>query len=611
MKKITRIAALLAAGALLFGAVGCSSGGDGDENPQGPQTKTVSYTLKTGTPNFDSGSLEVSGMDTTEDTGDDTFEMTLKPTGKDAVKVTGTWELIEGGFVCKPTEDVEINGITVTKATGATGTINDDDSITLTVAEGVSLVFVKDKDTSGGTPPEAGKGDSYDFADLTAEDLAKFGITSMSGGNDVKITQTSTADAPHMVLNGKVGVVATAADKLSVKPKNGEPLAIGFGTNGVNNIGVSATVGDTVTVDHFISYPVEAGKKYQMSITSGGQANKAEHYFIVTNSSGKILTSKVCSTSTTDAVTLDVFEAEESTVRLTNARTVAGASPSGTTYFGKVTITEISGGDSSNNGSETPGGTPGEDGGEEGDDNNSGTVTPSTPGSGDEGEETPDKPGNEEPAEKVVTVKWYDFSAKDETVAHTATASDADVLTGGDFTVDVSIANITGGTYSADSSKDGKCSTKSTETKADSTIVGAQWTLLNSITSSATANTDGKYQVTNAGDIFGSLSYTVTAKAACKITELSATIGTSNTSNVTWKVEGKKNSGDAVEIASTDGKLGSFSKKLETPVELAANDTYTVTITAIAKSWSESNPNTSKNVKATVGQVVVKAAAAE
>ena len=613
MKKITRIAALLAAGALLFGAVGCSSGGDGDGDDPSRGTTPVSYTLKAGTPNFDSGSLEVSGMDTTEDTGDDTFKMTLKPTGKDAVTVTGTWELTtEDSFVCKPTEDVEINGITVTKATGATGTINDDDSITLTVAEGVSLVFVKNEDTSGGTPPAAGEGDSYDFADLSAADLAKFGITSMSGGNDVKITQTSTADAPHMVLNGKVGVVATAANKLSVKPKNGEPLAIGFGTNGVNNIGVSATVGDTVTVDHFISYPVEAGKKYQMSITSGGQANKAEHYFIVTNSSGKILTSKVCSTSTTDAVTLDVFEAEESTVRLTNARTVAGAEASGTTYFGKVTITEISGGDSSNNGSETPGGTPGEDGGEEGDDNNSGTVTPGTPGSGEgEGEETPDKPDDEEPAEKVVTVKWYDFSASGTAVAHTATASDADVLTGGDFTVDVSIANITGGTYSADPSKDGKCSNNSTETDAGSKIIGAQWTLLNSIISSTTANSDDKYQVTNAGDIFGSLSYTVTAETACKITELSATIGTSNTSNVTWKVEGKKNSGDAVEIASTDGKLGSFSKKLEIPVELAANDTYTVTITAIAKSWSEKTANTSKNVKATVGQVVVKAAAAE
>ena len=156
MKKITRIAALLAAGALLFGAFGCSSGGDGDETPQGPQTETVSYALKTGTLGFESGTLKVSGMNTTEDTSDDTFEMTLKPTGKDAVTVTGTWKLNDGStteFTCKSDKSVEINGVSVTPDTVVTGTMNSD-TISLSIpteTTPVTLTFVKNEDTSGGT----------------------------------------------------------------------------------------------------------------------------------------------------------------------------------------------------------------------------------------------------------------------------------------------------------------------------------------------------------------------------------------------------------------------------------------------------------------------------
>ena len=151
MKKITRIAALLAAGALLFGAFGCSSGGDGDETPSGPQTETVSYTLKD-TPGFDSGSLKVSGMNTTDDTSDDTFEMTLKLADEEEAKtVTGTWELTETGFVCKSDANVTIGDITVNAGESVPGTLNEDNSeITLEVSDVVRLVFVKDED-SGGT----------------------------------------------------------------------------------------------------------------------------------------------------------------------------------------------------------------------------------------------------------------------------------------------------------------------------------------------------------------------------------------------------------------------------------------------------------------------------
>lgn len=185
--------------------------------------------------------------------------------------------------------------------------------------------------------PEQDNSVSYDFADLTEADFTTLGVK-VSGSNDIKIETPNSADTPYMVLGGKVGIVTTAANKLSVKPKEGAPLAIGFNTNGLNQNGNNTTtVGETVQIDHFITYPVEAGKKYQLAITSGGQANSTAHYFVVTDTAGKILAAKACSSSTTDAVTLDTFDATEAVIRLTNHR----PNGSGTTYVGKVTITEI------------------------------------------------------------------------------------------------------------------------------------------------------------------------------------------------------------------------------------------------------------------------------
>lgn len=185
--------------------------------------------------------------------------------------------------------------------------------------------------------PEPGKSTSYDFADLTETDFTTLEVT-VTGSNDIKIATPNTADTPYKVLDGKVGIVTTAANKLSVKPKEGAPLAIGFNTNGLNQTANNTTaVGETVQIDHFITYPVEAGKKYQLAITSGGQANNTAHYFVVTDTAGKILASKACSSSTTDAVTLDAFDATEAVIRLTVHR----SNSSGTSYIGKVTITEI------------------------------------------------------------------------------------------------------------------------------------------------------------------------------------------------------------------------------------------------------------------------------
>ena len=57
----------------------------------------------------------------------------------------------------------------------------------------------------------------------------------------------------------------------------------------------------------------------------------------MTDTTGKILAAKACSSSTTDAVTLDAFDATEAVIRLTVHR----SNGSGTSYVGKVTITEI------------------------------------------------------------------------------------------------------------------------------------------------------------------------------------------------------------------------------------------------------------------------------
>ena len=426
MKKITRIAALLAAGALLFGAVGCSSGGDGDGDDPSRGTTPVSYTLKAGTPGFDSGSLEVSGMDTTDDTGDDTFEMTLKPTGKAAVTVTGTWKLNDGStteFTCKSDKSVEINGVPVTPDTVVTGTMNGD-TISLSIpteTTSVTLTFVKNEDTSGGTPPEAGEGDSYDFADLTAADITALQLKSGDTLSKAALIESLNAK----VLNSKV-TITQDEPKLKLKGKDPDPIAVAFGTDSAgrtaNDAMPALTAGSALELKRYISYPTTSGKKIQVKVECGeGVENNIADgsYLVLTSASNKVLVSKAISKSDT-SVTLDAFDSEDSF-----NLGVLRSTTSGTFYVGKVTITEISGGDSSNNGSETPGGTPGEDGGEEGDDNNSGTVTPGTPGSGDGeggGEEgdgnggtvTPGKPDDAEtPAAGTYTLEASALTASD------------------------------------------------------------------------------------------------------------------------------------------------------------------------------------------------------
>ena len=521
MKKITRIAALLAAGALLFGAFGCSSGGDGDETPSG--TTPVSYTLKAGTPNFDNGSLEVSGMDTTEDTGDDTFKMTLKPTGKDAVTVTGTWELTtENSFVCKPTEDVEINGINVTKATGATGTLNDDDSITLTV-EGVSLVFVKNED-SGGTPPAAGEGDSYDFAELTAADITALQLESGKTLGQAALINNLNAK----VLDSKVTIKQDQA-KLKLKGNGDDPIAVVFGTDSAARTDSDAmpalTAGSALTLKRYISYPTTSGKKIQVKVECGeGMTNdiRAGSYLVLTSADNKVLVSKAISASDT-SVTLDAFDSEDSF----NLGILRGTEQKGNFYVGKVTITETSGGDSSNNGSETPGGTPGEDGGEEGDDNNSGTVTPGTPGSGEgEGEETPDNPGDEEPAEDLPTVILFNYANTSASLTDvTIENADSDFVTISDVTFELEndTNNIGWGTEPAVADVDQKLATAAGTT----TKIGYG----GKTAASGTEST--KY---NEGVSIAKVKFTVTPKSSVTLKGLKGYLRYASTENYKGKV---------------------------------------------------------------------------
>ena len=528
MKKITRIAALLAAGALLFGAFGCSSGGDGDGDDPSRGTTPVSYTLKAGTPGFDSGSLEVSGMDTTDDTGDDTFEMTLKPIGKDAVTVTGTWELTtEDSFVCKSDANVTIDDITVNAGESVPGTLNEDDSITLTVAEGKSLVFVKDED-SGGTPPEAGEGDSYDFADLTAADITALQLESGKTLGQAALINNLNAK----VLNSKVTIKQDQA-KFKLKGKGDDPIAVAFGTDAAGRTASDAmpalTAGSALELKRYISYPTTSGKKIQVKIECGeGMTNDIADgsYLVLTSASNKVLVSKAISKSDT-SVTLDAFNSEDSF----NLGVLRG-SQSGTFYVGKVTITEISGGDSSNNGSETPGGTPGEDGGdEEGDDNNSGTVTPGTPGSGDGEDGGEDKepgevtPPEEEPSEELVKVILFNYANTNASLTDTTIeGADSDFVTISDVTFELEndTNNIGWGTEPAVASVDSKLSTAAGTT----TKIGYRG-------ATGTGTESAKY---GEGVSIAKVKFTVTPKSSVTLKGLKGYLRYASTQNYKGKV---------------------------------------------------------------------------
>ena len=251
MKKITRIAALLAAGALLFGAAGCSSGGgDGDETPQGPQTETVSYTL-TDTPGFESGTLKVSGMNTTDDTSDDTFEMTLKLADEEEAKtVTGTWELTDTGFVCKSDADVTIGEITVNAGESVSGKLNEDNSeITLEVSDVVSLVFVKDEDSGGNTPVE--KSFTVDFVGLQSNDFDPAVTFSSEKQNLPAGSQTKVKN---------VTLYSRSDGSLIVRNANGECTGINYGGSSFNNDKGEGSLGataDTSLYARVIYVPVE------------------------------------------------------------------------------------------------------------------------------------------------------------------------------------------------------------------------------------------------------------------------------------------------------------------------------------------------------------------
>ena len=271
MKKLSRIAALLAAGALLFGAFGCSDDDNEEKDPPKPQTETVSYTLKDGTQGFDSGSLKVSGMNTTEDTSDDTFEMTLTPEEGTAEKVKGTWKLNDGStteFTCKSDESVEINGVPVTPDTVVTGTMNGD-TISLSIPTGttsVTLTFVKS--TGGGNGD--GDGDkatakTYDFATWSAADLAAFGgefytDSKNNAKNQLKSPEGTTELSTGATIYNKA---ANAIMIRTVSTTDNTPTALNY--NGAGNDDLSSGV-DVSKLDRYVSIPVDGAGKITASV---------------------------------------------------------------------------------------------------------------------------------------------------------------------------------------------------------------------------------------------------------------------------------------------------------------------------------------------------------
>ena len=109
------------------------------------------------------------------------------------------------------------------------------------------------------TTPEEKASYEYDFSQLTSADAVKLGIA-FSGSADLKIKPAGTYK-----LSNNATIVTTVAEKMTVKPTEGKPIAVGFNTNGVNLNGKTA-IGETGTLDHYISFPVTKDKKYATTI---------------------------------------------------------------------------------------------------------------------------------------------------------------------------------------------------------------------------------------------------------------------------------------------------------------------------------------------------------
>ena len=293
MKKLSRIAALLAAGALLFGAVGCS---DSDDDGGVGVTATVGskIELEEGKGGTYVVTFSVTG---------DTFSDGTQSLGVNAPIPDGYLKLTAGDKVTisevkvseKFTDTVGKVSIKVTAAVGATdGTItaellkgtlkNTTDTVTATP---ISYTIKGDK--SEGDEPV-----TYDFRELTSADVSALGITATEG-SDKDTGKIAKSDNEYGLSNG--AFLYSKGDgnlKIRFATKNNiaSPISLNFGGQSIGDKDTTATPGDIGTTEsgsasRYIALPVSASK-FNVAVTYKS-TNEKKVQIVVVDENGKIL----------------------------------------------------------------------------------------------------------------------------------------------------------------------------------------------------------------------------------------------------------------------------------------------------------------------------------
>ena len=342
MKKITRIAALLAAGALLFGAVGCSGGGSGSGDGDGDGSGGGGGGGSTVSENTVKGTYTVKNADLAGETlvfvGEKIYMKmdVLADEGKDsgdsdasAEKVTYNLTYESGETAHAPSYTIEeaydVDGELYKKATeaaisGATSYIAYIEVGTYAIANGrVTGKMIFDEDTSfnatadtddaghlksftvnysgeeSGDEGEGGEPVTYDFTKLTSADVSALGITATEASD--KDTGKIAKSSDEYGLSNGAFLYSKGDGNLKIRfaTKNDITSAItsvNFGGQSIGDKDTTATPGDVGTTEsgsasRYIALPVSASK-FNVAVTYKS-TNAKKVQIVVVDENGKIL----------------------------------------------------------------------------------------------------------------------------------------------------------------------------------------------------------------------------------------------------------------------------------------------------------------------------------
>ena len=344
MKKITRIAALLAAGALLFGAAGCSGGGSGSGDGDGDGSggggsgggggggSTVSENTVKGT--YTVKNADLAGetlvfvgekiymrMDVLADEDEDSDDSDAS-----AEKVTYNLTYVSGETAHTPSYTIEeaydVEGELYKKATeaaisGATSYIAYIEVGTYAIANNkVTGKMIFDEDTSfnatadtdddghlksftvnySGGESEGGEPVTYDFTKLTSADVSALGITATEGNDKDTGKIAAKSDGEYELSNGAF-LYSKAEGNLKIRFATKGDItsaitSVNFGGQSIGDSKTDATPGDigateSGSVSRYIALPVSASK-FNVAVTYKS-TNDKKVQIVVVDESGKIL----------------------------------------------------------------------------------------------------------------------------------------------------------------------------------------------------------------------------------------------------------------------------------------------------------------------------------